>query len=136
MLVLSRKQSQRIKLGDSIVITVVRVAGDKVRLGITAPKEIAVHRKEVYEAIKAHLEKFEGAQGSFWHHAGHGVGLNGWELPWLTPGSEDTIMDREVLACEPGLYSDAMQGGIRLEHNYLVTPEGVTALDRFPMSLT
>jgi hypothetical protein len=38
MLVLSRKQSQRIKLGDSIVITVVRVAGDKVRLGIDAPR--------------------------------------------------------------------------------------------------
>ena len=52
MLVLSRKQSQRIKLGDSIVITVVRVAGDKVRLGIDAPTEIPVHRQDVYEAIK------------------------------------------------------------------------------------
>ena len=47
MLVLSRKESQRIKLGDSIVITVVRVAGDKVRLGIDAPKDMLVLRDEL-----------------------------------------------------------------------------------------
>lgn len=47
MLVLSRKQSQRIKLGDSIVITVVRVAGDKVRLGIDAPRDMLVLRDEL-----------------------------------------------------------------------------------------
>ena len=52
MLVLSRKQSQRIRLGDSIVITVVRVAGDKVRLGIEAPRDVPIHRSEVYEAIQ------------------------------------------------------------------------------------
>jgi carbon storage regulator len=46
-LVLSRKQSQRIKLGDSIVITVVRVAGDKVRLGIDAPRDMLVLRDEL-----------------------------------------------------------------------------------------
>jgi carbon storage regulator len=47
MLVLSRKQSQRIRLGDSIVITVVRVAGDKVRLGIDAPRDMLVLRDEL-----------------------------------------------------------------------------------------
>ncbi|MCA9235442.1 MAG: carbon storage regulator [Planctomycetales bacterium] len=47
MLVLSRKEAQRIRLGDSIVITVVRVAGDKVRLGIEAPKEMLVLRDEL-----------------------------------------------------------------------------------------
>jgi carbon storage regulator len=47
MLVLSRKQSQRIKLGDSIIITVVRVAGDKVRLGIDAPRDMLVLRDEL-----------------------------------------------------------------------------------------
>jgi carbon storage regulator len=47
MLVLSRKQSQRIRLGDSIVITVVRVAGDKVRLGIEAPRDMLVLRYEL-----------------------------------------------------------------------------------------
>ena len=52
MLVLSRLRDETIVIGDNIRITVVDIRGDKVRLGITAPKEIAVHRKEVYEAIK------------------------------------------------------------------------------------
>ncbi len=47
MLVLSRKESQKIRLGDSIVITVVRLGGDKVRLGIEAPKEMLVLRDEL-----------------------------------------------------------------------------------------
>jgi carbon storage regulator len=56
MLVLSRKQSQRIKLGDSIVITVVRVAGDKVRLGIDAPRDMLVLRDELEPHEGAHLQ--------------------------------------------------------------------------------
>jgi carbon storage regulator len=47
MLVLSRRESERIRLGDSIVITVVRVAGDKVRLGIQAPPDVLVLRDEL-----------------------------------------------------------------------------------------
>lgn len=49
MLVLSRRQSERIKLGDAIVVTVVRVAGDKVRLGIEAPSDMLVLRAELDE---------------------------------------------------------------------------------------
>jgi carbon storage regulator len=60
MLVLSRKQSQRIKLGDSIVITVVRVAGDKVRLGIDAPRDMLVLRDE----LEPHAESNLMADGS------------------------------------------------------------------------
>ena len=52
MLVLSRRFNETIMIGDEIEITVVDIRGDKVRLGITAPKSVAVHRKEVYEAIK------------------------------------------------------------------------------------
>ncbi len=52
MLVLSRQRDETIMIGDQIEITVVDIRGDKVRLGITAPKEIQVHRKEVYDAIK------------------------------------------------------------------------------------
>lgn len=52
MLVLSRQIDGVLMIGDDIEVTVVDIRGDKVRLGITAPKEIAVHRKEVYEAIK------------------------------------------------------------------------------------
>jgi carbon storage regulator len=52
MLVLSRQIDETIMIGDDIEVTVVDIRGDKVRLGITAPKAVAVHRKEVYEAIK------------------------------------------------------------------------------------
>lgn len=53
MLVLSRKKNEQIIVGDSIVITVVEVRGDRVRLGIEAPQEIPIHRNEVLESIKA-----------------------------------------------------------------------------------
>jgi carbon storage regulator len=52
MLVLSRQKDESIMVGDNVEITIVDVRGDKVRLGITAPKEIPVHRREVYEAIQ------------------------------------------------------------------------------------
>ncbi len=52
MLVLSRTRDQTIMIGDDVEITIVDVRGDKVRLGITAPAHIPVHRKEVYDAIK------------------------------------------------------------------------------------
>lgn len=51
MLVLSRKKDEKLIIGDNITVMVIDVVGDKVRLGIDAPKEIPIHRKEVYEAI-------------------------------------------------------------------------------------
>lgn len=53
MLVLSRKKDESIVIGDNIVITVVEIRGDKVRLGIQAPREAPVHRQEVYDAIQS-----------------------------------------------------------------------------------
>ena len=52
MLVLSRKKDEKIMIGDDISLMVIEIRGDKVRLGIDAPKHVAVHREEVYEAIK------------------------------------------------------------------------------------
>ncbi|HZL86733.1 MAG TPA: carbon storage regulator CsrA [Pirellulaceae bacterium] len=52
MLVLSRKRDESIVIAGNITITVVDIRGDKVRLGITAPAEVPVHRREVYDAIK------------------------------------------------------------------------------------
>jgi len=59
MLVLSRKKNESIVINDNITIVVVEIRGDKVRLGIEAPKDVPVHRKEIYEAIQASHE--EGA---------------------------------------------------------------------------
>ncbi len=53
MLVLSRKKDESIVINGNIVITVVDVRGDKVRLGIQAPREIPIHRSEIHEAIQA-----------------------------------------------------------------------------------
>ena len=52
MLVLSRQRHESIMIGDDVVITIVEIHGDKVRLGIQAPKETPVHRQEIYEAIQ------------------------------------------------------------------------------------
>lgn len=57
MLVLSRQRDETIMIGDEIEITVVDIRGDKIRLGISAPAKIAVHRKEVYEAIRRENEQ-------------------------------------------------------------------------------
>jgi carbon storage regulator len=52
MLVLSRKKNESIIINDNITVTVIEIRGDKVRLGIEAPKHVTVHRREVYEAIQ------------------------------------------------------------------------------------
>lgn len=52
MLVLTRRLNQSIKIGDDVEITVIEVRGDQVRLGVTAPREVSVHRKEIYLQIQ------------------------------------------------------------------------------------
>ncbi len=56
MLVLSRKKTERLVIGGNIVITVVDVRGDKVRLGIEAPRDVPIHRSEVQAAIQSERE--------------------------------------------------------------------------------
>jgi len=59
MLVLSRKKNESIIINDHITVTVVEIRGDKVRLGIDAPKDVTVHRREVYEAIQNQVKARE-----------------------------------------------------------------------------
>jgi carbon storage regulator len=61
MLVLSRKKNESIVINNDITIVVVEIRGDKVRLGVEAPKEIPVHRREVYDAIKRNEAVQNGA---------------------------------------------------------------------------
>lgn len=62
MLVLSRKKNESIIINDDITIVVVEIRGDKVRLGVDAPKEVPVHRNEVYEAIRRSHSKPDSSE--------------------------------------------------------------------------
>lgn len=61
MLVLERERNQRIRIGDNVVVTVLRIGGGVVRLGIEAPKSTPVHRQEVYDAIQKAKERDDAA---------------------------------------------------------------------------
>lgn len=61
MLVLTRRVGETLMLGDAITVTVLGVKGNQIRIGITAPKDVAVHREEVYERI--HGEEVAEASG-------------------------------------------------------------------------
>jgi carbon storage regulator len=63
MLVLSRQRDETIMIGDSVELTIVDIRGDKVRIGITAPSSVAVHRKEVYESIRQENERASEFRG-------------------------------------------------------------------------
>lgn len=67
MLVLSRKQDEKIIIGDSITLMVISIQGDKVRLGIEAPKDVSIHREEVYQAIQRERDSHSQASSA---HAG------------------------------------------------------------------
>lgn len=65
MLVLSRKKNEVIVIGGNVKVMVVEVRGDTVRLGIEAPKEIPIHRQEVFDAIRRNQEQRENEDCSF-----------------------------------------------------------------------
>ncbi|MDI9404603.1 MAG: carbon storage regulator CsrA [Limnohabitans sp.] len=68
MLVLSRQRDETIMIGDDVELTIVDIRGDKVRIGIKAPATVAVHRKEVYDAIRNENQQaaaFRGELGAF-----------------------------------------------------------------------
>ena len=89
--------------------------------------------RELFEDVRDRMEVF--LAGGFSHHLGHGIGLYPHETPHLNPNWDDRFKVGDVFTVEPGLYSEALRGGIRLEQNYRVTEDGVELLSDFSLSL-
>lgn len=90
--------------------------------------------REMFDFVHRELEGWNGC--SFFHHAGHGIGLDAHEVPRINPAWEDQFEPGDVVAFEPGLYREDLRGGIRLENNYLITESGARQLSHFPLDLT
>ncbi len=87
----------------------------------------------VYNAVRAVFEK-AGLADSFPHHAGHGLGLAHPENPYLVRHATETLLAGDVVTLEPGLYVQGI-GGVRIEHNYLITEEGYERLSNHVIAL-
>ena len=73
----------------------------------------------VYEAVRDVFDR-AGVAEHFPHHAGHGLGLTHPEAPYFVRQADETLLAGDVVTLEPGLYVAGI-GGIRIEHNYLIT---------------
>jgi Xaa-Pro dipeptidase len=92
-----------------------------------------VRCRDIFAAVDEHLKQTIGRGQS--HHLGHGVGLQPHEFPHLNPKWDDMLIEGDVFTAEPGLYGKELNGGIRIENQYLVTETGVENLVDFPMEL-
>jgi len=88
---------------------------------------------DVYEAVRAAFAE-AGQADLFPHHAGHGIGLNHPEAPFLVPGDKTELVEGDVITLEPGLY-EPQAGGIRIENNYLITESGFRKLSNHRIGL-
>jgi len=94
-----------------------------------------VYARDVYHVVKDFLDAHEITEASFWHHLGHGIGHHGHESPRIIPGSDDVFEVGDVITIEPGVYTEKLQGGIRLEDNYVIHENGIENLFDFPNEL-
>jgi Xaa-Pro aminopeptidase len=93
-----------------------------------------VRCRDLYAAVEEHFQSSIG-RGQV-HHLGHGVGLQPHEFPHLNPKWDDVLIEGEVFTSEPGLYGPEINGGIRIENQYLVTGDGVENLVEYEQGLT
>ncbi len=89
--------------------------------------------RDIYEAVR-HVFEDAGVRAHFPHHAGHGLGLTHPEAPFLVRQATEMLMTNDVITLEPGLYMPDI-GGIRIEHNYLITESGYERLSNHSISL-
>lgn len=90
--------------------------------------------KELFLKAQQMLDEYR--PGGFFHHLGHGVGLFPHETPHLNAAWDDCFEEGDVFTAEPGLYGDDLRGGIRLEHMYRVSKNGIERLIQFPLDIT
>jgi Xaa-Pro dipeptidase len=89
--------------------------------------------QSVYDAVNTVFEAANVSQ-YFPHHAGHGLGISHPEAPFFVKNSSETLITGDVVTLEPGLYVDGI-GGIRIEHNYLITSTGYERLSQHEIRL-
>lgn len=89
--------------------------------------------RELFMKAKARLDEYEPM--AFFHHLGHGIGLYPHEAPHLNSEWDDYFEEGDVFTVEPGLYTEALRAGIRIEENYVVTADGVEQLTSTPTEL-
>lgn len=92
-----------------------------------------VAARDVFAEVTKPLD--EAGRGPLSHHAGHGIGLAHPEPPILVPESDDVLEAGNIVTLEPGLYIEGI-GGMRIEHNYLITADGSERLSNHVISLT
>jgi Xaa-Pro aminopeptidase len=88
---------------------------------------------DVYQAVREAFENV-GMAEHFPHHAGHGLGLSHPEAPFFVRHANEELLAGDVVTLEPGLYVEGV-GGIRIEHNYLITAQGFERLSGHTISL-
>ncbi len=95
--------------------------------------QAGVSAKDVYNAVSKPMEA--AGYPALGHHAGHGLGLGHPESPILVPESTDTLLTGDVITLEPGMYIEGI-GGMRIEHNYLITETGYERLSNHNITLS
>lgn len=109
---------------------------DVCRAGMLAGEQVlkaGVSAKSVHAAVYGAMQ-FSPYGATFTHHAGHGIGLAHPEAPILVPESDDILVAGDVITLEPGVYVPGV-GGIRIEHNYLITETGSECLSPHTIAL-
>ena len=107
------------------VRSVLEMVEQTVRPGVSA--------RELYLQARSMLDEY--SPDAFFHHLGHGFGLFPHEAPHLNPDWNDVFEAGDTFTAEPGVYTDGLQAGVRLEQNYLVTDDGVERLTEFSLDL-